>query len=134
MADSVFGDKGTIPEEQGLYDVLNSARSSWDEIFGISGGIGEWKFYSKNAGWTYVVKSGKRTLFYMTPKEGWFKVIFVLGKRAVDAAGSADLPGNVFNDLMQSREYMEGRSLSVDVKDMKDIDTIRKLLKLKLEY
>ena len=132
MAESVFGEKGIIPDEEALKISLKDNKKLWDKMINLSGGSGEWKFYSKAAGWTYPVKLAKRTLFYMMPKEGWFRLIFVFGERAVEAAKSAGLPEQVLNDLLQATAYVEGRSVSVDINNEENIKTAQKMLQLKL--
>ena len=134
MAESIFSEKAIVPNEEMLSTALNASKFMWDKMISISGGSGEWKFYSKAAGWTHPVKKNKRTLFYMMPKDGWFKLIFVYGERAVEAAKLAGLPEQVLSDLLQAKAYVEGRSVSVNVNSEADMATAQKLLQLKLEY
>lgn len=134
MAESIFGDKANPPDEAALADALKDRKTLWDQILALCGGSGEWKFYTKAAGWTYPVKLGKRTLFYMLPKAGCIRLTFVYGPRAVEAAGSAGLPAQVLSDLLQATPYVEGRSVAISVTTAADIDTVQKLLRLKLEY
>ena len=134
MAASIFGEKAIVPNEEVLNTALKSSKGLWDEIIDLSGGTGEWKFYSKAAGWTYPIKRNKRTLFYMMPKDGWFQLTFVFGVRAVEAAKSAGLPEQTLNDVLQAKAYVEGRSFAVNVNSDADVETVQKLLRLKLEY
>ena len=134
MAESVFGEKSSMPTEEALIMALKGSEIRWDKMLELCGGVGEWKFYSKAAGWTYPVKKGKRTLFYMMPKDGWFKLFFVYGGRAVEAAQTANLPEKVLEDLLQATAYAEGRTLGVDINSDEDIDIAQKLLQLKLAY
>ena len=134
MAESIFGEKNVIPDEEALNDALGDAKALWDKILSLSGGSGEWKFYTKAAGWTYPVKQGKRTLFYMMPKNGAVRLIFVYGERAVEAAKSAGLPEQVLDDLLRAAVYVEGRSVSISITGVADIDTAQKLLQLKRDY
>ena len=134
MAESIFGEKAIVPNEEMLNIALNSRKKIWDKMISVSGGIGEWKFYTKTAGWTYSVKKNKRTLFYMMPKDRWFQLIFVYGERAVEAAKSVDLPEQVLNDLLQAKHYVEGRSLAINIKNAADLNIAKKLMQLKLEY
>ena len=134
MAESIFSEKAIIPNEEMLNTALNSRKKLWDKMISLSEGIGEWKFYSKTAGWTYPIKKNKRTLFYMMPKDRWFQLIFVYGERSVKAAKSVDLPEQVLNDLLQAKHYVEGRSLSINIKNDADLNIAKKLIQLKLEY
>ena len=134
MAASIFGEKAIIPNEETLSSALKGIQVLWDKILDISGGKGEWKFYGKAAGWTFQVKKGKRTLFYMTPKDGWFQMTFVYGERAVEAAQAYELPKSVLDDLLQAKAYVEGRSVAIEVTSHEDIDVVKKMLQLKMEY
>lgn len=134
MAESIFDDKKIVPDDDALAAALKGGKSLWDKLIVLSGGSGEWKFYKKAAGWTYPVKQGKRTLFHMMPKEGWLRLTFVYGERAVEAAKSAGLPEQVLNDLLQATAYAEGRSVNVDIRSEADIAIAQKLLQLKTEH
>ena len=134
MSASIFSEKAIIPTQESLSMALKDNLVLWNRILDSSGGKGEWKFYSKAAGWTLQVKKGKRALFYLMPKEGWLQMIFVFGERAVEAAKSADLPKQVLNDLLEARAHVEGRSITIGVTCEAEMDTVEKLLKLKLEY
>ena len=131
MAESIFGEKTIKPDDTALSAALKNSYALWTKMLELSGGAGEWKFYSKAAGWSYQVKSGKRALFYMQPKDGFFRLTFVLGEHAVKAAASADLPAAVLDDLMRATAYVEGRSFAIDVGCDADIETAEKLLRLK---
>lgn len=133
MAESIFGDKTTLPTAVALAAALKDNKPLWDQMLHLSGGQGEWKFYTKAAGWTYPVKLKKRTLFYLLPKDGWFRLTFVFGERAVLAAAAVALPEPVLMALQQARAYAEGRSVAMDIKSAADLDTFQKLLQLKLE-
>ena len=134
MAASIFGEKAIVPGNEALSAALKDNQVLWDKVLDFSGGKGEWKFYSKAAGWTLPVKKGKRTLFYLMPKDGWFQMIFVYGERAVEAAQSFGLPEKVLNDLEQATAYVEGRSVTIDITSNADIDIVEKMLQLKLEH
>ena len=134
MAASIFGEKAIVPDKELLAAALKDSKTLWNKMIDLSDGRGEWKFYSKAAGWTYPIKKKKRTLFYMMPKDGWFQLTFVYGERAIEAAKSAGLQEQTLNDLLQAKAYVEGRSIAVNVNSDADMDTAQKLLQLKLEY
>ena len=134
MAASIFGEKAIIPNEEALSVALKDTQVLWNKILEFSGGKREWKFYGKAAGWTFQVKKGKRTLFYMMPKDGWFQMTFVYGERAVEAARLFELPEKVLYDLKQATAHVEGRSVAVEIISDKDIDVVEKMLQLKTEY
>ena len=111
MAASIFGEKTIAPNKEALSAALKENQVLWDKTLEISGGKGEWKFYGKAAGWTFQVRKGKRTLFYMMPKDGWFQLTFVYGERAVEAAKSANLPERVLKICCRQKPTLKGVQL-----------------------
>jgi hypothetical protein len=138
MSLSAFGDKAVRPDEKTIAETLAEGKPMWDflrdhikkEYKSVSE---EWKFYTKEAGWTLVVKSGKRTLIYLIPLNGLFKVNFVLGERAVNAAQNASLPASIIKMISEATPYVEGRSFMFDVRTDADVGTAVKLIDIKAE-
>ncbi|MDR0778321.1 MAG: DUF3788 domain-containing protein [Methanomassiliicoccaceae archaeon] len=136
MSLSAFSDKTVRPDETAVAAVLDKRKSLWDALKehitkdhkNVSE---EWKFYTKEAGWTLVVKSGKRTLLYLIPMNGLFKVNFVFGERAVSASQDAGLPEYVMELISNAAPYVEGRSFMFDVNEDADVETAIKLLRVK---
>jgi len=136
MSMSVFGEKTVIPSEEMLAGALADSMVMWEEtrahVAAICGDeSGEWKFYSKKAGWSLVVKSGKRTILYLIPQDGYFKINFVFGEKAAAASMSYDLPKEVTNLIEKATPYTEGRSFMFDVKTQTDADAAKTLIKIK---
>lgn len=138
MSLSIFGEKTIVPNEKMLSETLGSQKVLWDNIkkqlIAIDKNIlEEWKFYSKAAGWTLVVKSGKQTLLYLIPLNGYFKINFVFGEKAVALAKSSDLPKEIIALILDAKPYMEGRSFMIDVDIDTDDELVNKLLKIKIQ-
>jgi hypothetical protein len=140
MSLSIFGEKAIVPDDEMLASVLAGSKALWETAIShveeaCGGGDlgGEWKFYSKKAGWSFVVKSGKRTIIYLIPQEGFFKVNFVFGERAVGAAEDAGLPEPIVSLMLEAKQYMEGRSFMFDVKTEADICAVKKLVIIKYQ-
>jgi len=136
MSLSAFGDKAAVPSDDIVASALGDRKALWDRITGhvglsYKGASAEWKFYSKEAGWTLVLKNGKRTLLYLIPLEGSFKANFVLGERGVAAAQGACLPPHVLSAMNEARPYMEGRSFMFDVGGEPDVGAVVKLIAVK---
>ena len=91
-----------------------------------------WKFYSKSAGWTVAIKVKKRTVVHLLPGLGFSTLVIVLGKTAATAAADANLPTTILADISSAREYVEGRSIRFDVATRDDLETVFKLVDVKL--
>ena len=136
MSLSIFGDKATVPRKETLAEALADSVAYWDtipsQVTAVCGSASEeWKFYSKKAGWSLVIKSGKRTIVYLIPQEGFFKAGFVFGEKAVAAAQSVGLPEALLALINEAEPYVEGRSFMLDIKTEADTATTKKLIELK---
>jgi len=138
MSLSVFGEKTEVPTEDALATALGESKALWGDIKKhVESACGnyndEWKFYSKKAGWSFVVRSGKRTILYLIPQDKCFKVNFVLGDKAVAAAQDIGLPESIVALIMEATPYTEGRSFMFDIASFGDVDSVRKLTIIKAE-
>lgn len=136
MSLSIFSEKAFMPNDEMLRGALQDSGTLWDSlknhiISAYKSVSEEWKFYSRSAGWTLVVKSGKRTLLYLVPLNNCFKVNFVFGEKAVGMAQKADLPEQIVSLVLEAKPHMEGRSFMVDVKTAADVAVVAKLLDIK---
>jgi len=127
-----------MPTEDALAAALGESKALWDDIKKqVESACGkynnEWKYYSKKAGWSFVVRSGKRTILYLIPQDKYFKVNFVLGDKAVAAAQEIGLPESIVALIMEATPYAEGRSFMFDICSFDDVDSVRKLISIKAE-
>ena len=138
MAFSVFGDKAMIPSDVILAAVLTDFFPVWEALLGeikrkYEGATCEWKYYGKAAGWSYQVKLKKRTLIYLTPTGRFFRARIVLGEAAAAKVARSDLPEEIKATINAATPYIEGRGIDIDIHDLELLDTVMKLLKIKLE-
>jgi hypothetical protein len=92
----------------------------------------EWKSSSAKYGWSLLLKLKKRTIVYLGPCNGCFRVSFVLGDRAVAAARQGDLSKTTHKLIDEAPRYAEGTGVRLIVKAPKDLAAIRKLALIKL--
>ncbi len=92
----------------------------------------ELKFYTKKSGRTRKVLLKKCNLFFLSPKQNMFSGTFVFDDKAADAVAKSDLPERISTDLSLARKYMEGRGIRIDVTKDDDLETVKKLLMIKL--
>jgi hypothetical protein len=92
----------------------------------------EWKSFSSKYGWSLRMKQKKRTILYLAPCNGCFRVSFILGDKAVEAARQSNLPRNVVKEIEQARHYVEGTGISLIVRQPKDLGPVRNLVQIKM--
>jgi len=135
MSLSFFDNKAFTPDDGAVALAIGNTKAFWDELQAHAASYGkpicEWKFYSKAAGWSFLLKCGKRTLVYFIPQEGFFKVNFVLGERAIEAVRAANIPPGILILIEEAKPYMEGRSFMFDIKTEADCNTAKQIIGIK---
>lgn len=133
---NAFIGKPSQPTATELAIALGPAAETWKQLVDWlatqGAAIQEWKSYSAKRGWSLLLKLKKRTIVYLAPCNGCFRVAFVLGDRAVAAARQGDLPKPVLKLLDEAPHYAEGTGLLLIVKAAKDLPAIQKLALIKL--
>jgi hypothetical protein len=92
----------------------------------------EWKSVSAKYGWALRLKLKKRTIVYLGPCDGCFRVAFVLGDKAVAAARTSELSKSTLKLIEEAPRYAEGTGVRLVVKTPRDLAAIRKLALIKL--
>jgi hypothetical protein len=139
MAVSIFDDVSVVPDNDMVAMVLVDVYSLWAELHNhvrdvYPGFVGEWKFYGKSSGWSYLLKSKKRTLIYLLPNRGYFRVRIVLGEKAVACVAASEIPVAIKMAVCMATSYVEGRSLDLDICKREQLAVVKNLLKIKFEH
>lgn len=137
METSYFTDLTKTPTIDELKIALGDRFSLWMEIrdFVVEKyplAIEEWHVSLKKFGWGFRIKDKKRAIVYLSPKNGWFIATFVFGQKATDEIMASEIHNDIKTDLMNSKVYMEGRVIRIDVREPDLIADIKKLVLIKL--
>lgn len=125
------------PTSEELSASLGATVEVWRQLvdwLAVEQGVGdqEWKSSSPKHGWSLLLKLKKRTIIYLSPCSGCFRVAFALGDRAVAAARQSNLPKSALKLLDEAPRYAEGTGMRIMVKGIKDLAAVRKLVLVKL--
>ena len=134
---NAFVDHAAKPTPQELSAALGATGALWNKLVacladdhGIT--VQEWHSYSRKSGWSLRLKLKKRTILYMSPCKGSFRVAFALGDRAVEAARESKLPKSVVKAIEGAPRYAEGTGVRLLVTRVSDLAAIQKLAAIKL--
>jgi len=138
MSENILLEKEVIPDDKLLKEKLASTYSYLTEIRQIvNETVGEtteeWKHYGKKYGWQLKNLFKKRNLYFIIICDGFFKIIFVFGDKAVSAIQKENISQNLKDELLAAKKYVEGRGLSIIVKDKKYLSDIKKLIEIKIK-
>ena len=137
MSPNAFINKPKQPTNAELAAALGPAKAAWDQLLAdlaqeYGANVREWNSYSLKAGWSLRVKRKARTIVWLAPCPGAFRVAFILGDKAVLAAQEAKLPKHILKIINEVKKYAEGTGVRLEVKSSKDIATLKKLAAIKL--
>jgi hypothetical protein len=134
---NAFIGRKTQPSNKEVLEKLGPAKATWKELLKFLEKQGieskEWKSISPKYGWSLRPALKKRTILHLAPCEGCFRVAFILGDRAVVAAKASDLPRSLLKELAEARRYAEGTGIRCVVREPNDLESIRKLVEIKLK-
>jgi hypothetical protein len=133
MSPNAFIGRTKPPTDEELSTELGAARALWDELLTeLALPIQEWNSYSPKAGWSMKLKLKKRTILYLAPCHGSFRVAFVLGDKAMEAARQLKLPKAVLKIIDEAPRYPEGTGVRLEIAARKDLAAVKKLAEVKL--
>lgn len=134
---NAFVGRKTPPTEKEVAETLGPAAALWTELIDWLAGqgiaAGDWRSVSPKYGWGLRPTLKKRTILYLGPCDGCFRVSFVLGDKAVAAANASELPKSVLKEIAGARRYAEGTGVALFVRKAADLAPIRKLVAIKLK-
>jgi hypothetical protein len=137
MSSSVFTDKSIEPDASRLAEALGATAPIWSDLrdhleakYGPL--VDEWKFYGAKSGWLKKTLRKKRNLFFFTPLEGYFRLGFMFGDRAVAVIEDSAVSDEIKEELRNARKYAEGRALVLDVRKPEDVEPVKTLVEIKL--
>jgi hypothetical protein len=136
---NAFIGKLEAPTADELTAALGPARAHWDQLLArlaaeLNLVVAEWNSSSPKYGWALRLKMKKRNIVYLGPCRGSFRVAFVLGDRAVEAARHSTLPRKVVKLIEEGKRYPEGTAVRIEAIGAKDIAAIVNLAAIKLQY
>ena len=136
---SAFDDIALMPDNGMVAAALGGAALIWDELRAhvednYPSVTGQWKHYGKAAGWSYKLISKKRNLLFFVPQTDGFRLRIVLGEKACACAETDhELPDEIKAAIRAATPYAEGRSVDMDIDRREQLETVNRLLKIKVE-
>jgi len=135
---NLFAGQTEQPTESHLAAALGDRHELWQHLVTdlkdeLAIDTAEWHTSSVKLGWSLRLQAKKRNIVYLGPREGWFLASFALGDKAIAAARKSDLSSRVLRLIAESKRYPEGTAVRIEVRSDSDLQTVKKLAKIKIE-
>lgn len=137
MTASIYDDKLIEPNDKMLVSELAETKNYFDKICEfIKNEYGDlkpvWKYYSKKSGWILKLFNKKRNVLFIVPCNKYFRAAFTFGDKAAELVYNSELPEKIKKELFETKKYVEGRTIQIDVKNENDLKSILSLIQIKL--
>ena len=134
---NAFIDKAKQPTDAELSTALGPAKAIWDQLLAdlareCEANVQEWNSYSPKAGWSLRVKRKARTIVWLAPCPGCFRVAFIFGDKAMQAARQTKWSKRIVKVMDEAPKYPEGTGIRLEIKSSKDIESVKKLAAIKM--
>ena len=135
MAAAAFMDRDRQPTPEVITEALGEAAPLWQRLTAfIRDSYGIEPTYvppSKNYGWEMKYRKGGKTLMSLTPDDGGFTALVVLGRGEALSASELELGEHVRTVFEGTRQLRDGRWLFIPVESERDVQDIQALLAIK---
>jgi hypothetical protein len=133
---SIFTDKSKTPSIEEIKNLGDEYFDLWREICDYvlemyPSAVAEWNYPGAKYGWSFRIKDKKRAIIYLLPRDEFFKVAFVFGKKAFDKIMNSDICEFIKKDISEAKAHVEGRGISIDV-NIEIIPDLKKLIQIKI--
>ncbi len=130
-------DKSVIPTEQVITSLLAQIYPVWEEvclyILSANKILFETKYFTKNYGWSRRFYKGSKTICYLFPEAGAFSMLVVFGQKEIESIEHSknQLSENIYNTIMQTEHFHDGRWVWLQILDDSDIESLKKIVDIK---
>jgi hypothetical protein len=131
-------DPNVTPDNELVFSMIGDKSVYWQQIMSYlyqnHKDISEvWRFYNDGESWLFRTLKKKNTIFWVAVLKDTFRVGFYFGDKAEPMILQSDLPESIKDDFKNAKRYNTIRPISVTMADSSDVDTVIKLIELKLK-
>ena len=131
-------DPNITPDKELVFSMIGDKSVYWQQIMAYlyqnHKDISEvWRFYNDGKSWLFRTLKKKNTIFWVAVLKDTFRVGFYFGDKAEPMILQSGLAECVKEEFLNARRYNTIRPISVTMNDAADVDTVIKLIELKLK-
>jgi len=136
MDQPVLSDPAVYPTEEVLSSHLRKAKASFVSLFAYNHANfpdfeERWKYYNDGKSWLMNVSRKKKTIFWLSIRNGWFRTTFYLNSKGAECVPGARIPKGLKTKFRESAGK-KIRGITVEIKAKADVEIYKELLALKM--
>jgi hypothetical protein len=133
----VLTDKEIEPTPNQVFSIIGNKKPLWENTMNYCyenyQHISEvWRFYNDGKCWLFRLLQKKNTVFWVGILADTFRISFWFGDKAESFIDKSDLPETIKQEFKTAKRYNKIRGISVKVLDTSDVETVKKLVDIKL--
>ena len=135
MAAHALFDPAAPPTHEVIRAALGPAGPHWDDLVGRISAMGAWATFRWDGpryGWALRGIRAGRPFVTLTPREGGFTALVILGRAQVDEVAQMALGSHVRDIFEAARQFPDGRWLFIPVEAPVDVNDVAAVLETKL--
>ena len=137
MEEKVLTDKSQFPTEEVIFSHIGKSKIYWESIFqhihaNHPDFSEEWRYYNDGKSWLLKVTRKKKTIFWLSIYSGLFKITYYFGDKAEPAIIESVITDKLKDNFINGKRYGKIRGITITIKNKKDIDDVKSLIKIKL--
>jgi hypothetical protein len=94
---------------------------------------GSWNYYNDGKQWLYKLAQKKKTIFWAGVLKDTFRVTFYFGDKAEALIDASDLPQTMKDNFKTGKRYGKIRAVSIKMSDFSDVESVKKLVAIKMK-
>jgi hypothetical protein len=138
MEKPVLSDMNTYPSEEIILSFLGKSKTCWKEFGDMLNTSFPnlepcWKYYKDGSNWLCKVVNKKKTVFWLSVYNGYFKTAFYFTEKTGSNIPRLDIGKEIIDSYLKAKSIGKLTPLRIDIKSKKDIRDLKKVIEYKLE-
>lgn len=134
----LFSDPAIKPDEKLIFSKIGSKKKLWQALMSYMSenykeSEGTWNYYNDGKRWLFKMVLKKKTIFWATVLEDAFRITFYFGDKAEPVIVASDLTEEAKQQFLNGPRYGKIRAITTTMNDLSDIETVKKLIAIKVK-
>ncbi len=136
MEKPALTDQNIYPTEEVLSSHLGRSAPAFTTLFEFNRSnhpdfVEKWKYYNDGKSWLLNVSRKRKTLFWLSVYDGFFRTSFYLNSKFEKAIVESKLPKELKSKYLSESEN-KFRAITVVIKSKKDVEIYKEVLSIKM--